>query len=101
MKKEMPTPLVDELLQSVAAMKQPETDPFFYTRLRARMDRETASSGWNFSLQPAWIIGTLVLLLLVNGITLGIRQHKTEAVSQSQPGIRDFALSYDQTVTTY
>ena len=41
------TPLVDEHLQSMQGMKELGADDFFYTRLKARMEREKSQQGWS------------------------------------------------------
>lgn len=101
MEKQFATPLVDELLNSLQGVKPPETDEFFYTRLRARMEQKANQPGWSFSVRPAWIIGALALLLLVNGWALSSKIGSTQSVKQAQPGVRDFAIAYDQTISTY
>ena len=67
------TPLVDEHLQSLKGMQEAGTDEFFYTRLKARMEKNKLEQGWSFPLKPAWVIGSLVLLLAVNGFMLSQR----------------------------
>ena len=64
------TALVDEHLQSLQGMQEAGTDDFFYTRLKARMEKNLPQQGWGFPLKPVWVVGTLVLLLAVNGIML-------------------------------
>lgn len=101
MEKQFATPLVDELLQTVEGLKPPETDEFFYTRLRARMEQKANQRGWSFSVRPAWIIGVLALLLVVNGWALSSKINSTQTAKQVQPSVRDFAITYDQTISTY
>jgi hypothetical protein len=92
------TPLTDELLQSVQEMQQAETDAFFYTRLKARMENEQALPDWAFPLKPAWVIGMLTTLLAVNTFmftsSMPALQKTTAPLS-----IKAFAESYDLTVT--
>ena len=92
------TPLVDEHLQGMQAMQEVGTDDFFYTRLRARMEKEKSQPGWSFPLKPVWIVGTLALLLAVNGFMLS-QQSKTKSTT-SASSLRSFAESYDQTISS-
>ena len=92
------TPLVDEHLQSMLGIKEVGTDDFFYTRLKARMEKENSRQGWNFPLKPVWIVGTLALLLAVNGFMLS-QQFKTKSTS-SAASLQRFAESYDQSFSS-
>jgi hypothetical protein len=103
------TPLVDEHLASLEGMQEVETDAFFYTRLKARLlARETggearqSQKGWGFPLKPVWVLGTLVLLLLLNAFILSNQFKSTETASKNNNPLKNFALSYDQAIyTTY
>ncbi|MFZ1264660.1 MAG: hypothetical protein WAT34_14205 [Chitinophagaceae bacterium] len=96
------TPLVDEHLQSIQGMQEAGTDDFFYTRLRARIDKERLEQGWSLPLKPVWVLSTLVLLLALNGITL-LQQAKTKATNAgvSTSSLQNFAESYDQSISSY
>ena len=95
------TPLVDEHLQSMLGIKEVGTDDFFYTRLKARMEKESSQPGWSFPLKPVWIVGTLALLLAVNGVMLSqqikTKQKKSTTVTSS---LQNFAESYDQSISS-
>ncbi|MBK7561334.1 MAG: hypothetical protein IPI68_07365 [Chitinophagaceae bacterium] len=96
------TPLVDVHLQSIQGMQEAGTDDFFYTRLRARIDKERSEQGWSLPLKPVWILSTLVLLLVLNGITL-LQQAKTKTTNTgaSTSSLQNFAESYDQSISSY
>ena len=98
--KKKATPLVDEHLQSLREMLEAGTDDFFYTRLRARMERDQVQEGWTFPLKPVWIVGLLVLLLAVNGLMLSqqFKTGKTKTTTSST--LQNFAESYDQTISS-
>lgn len=99
--KKKSTPLVDEHLQSFMGMQEAITDDFFYTRLKARMQKEKSQPGWNFPLKPVWILSTLVFLLAVNSFILS-QQFKTKATTStvSATSLQSFAESYDQTISS-
>lgn len=96
------TPLVDEHLQSFQGMQEAGTDDFFYTRLKARIEKERSEQGWSLPLKPVWILSTLVLLLVLNGITL-LQQSKTKTTNTgaSTSSLQNFAESYDQSISSY
>lgn len=97
------TPLLDEHLQSLQGMQEAETDPFFYTRLKAKMENQSVTQGWGFSLKPALAIISLVILLAVNGFML-VQQFKTnktkDTAAPSSSSLEKFAQSYDQTISS-
>src|SRR5262245_56798288 len=95
------TPLVDEHLESLLGMQEANTDDFFYTRLKGRM-QQAEPKGWSLPLRPVWVISTLVLLLAVNGFMIS-QQVKTKALSTASSGnsLQNFAESYDQTISSY
>lgn len=94
------TPLVDAHLQSLLGLQEAETDPFFYTRLRAKMEKEKEREGWSLPLRPAWVIGGLVMLLAVNSVMMlkEFRQPHTKNAPAS--AIESFATTYNQTINT-
>lgn len=103
------TPLVDEHLQSIQGMQEVGADDFFYTRLKAKMlarqsgdEKEQAMKGWSFPLKPVWVLGTLVLLLALNGFMLANQSVTKEATSSvSISSLQQFAESYDQSISSY
>ena len=80
MKKNIPTPLTDEYLQSLTQIKEAETDPFFYTRLKARMEKRDA--GWSFPLKAVWLVSLLLIFLFINAFLL-VTQVKQNTEQQS------------------
>jgi hypothetical protein len=94
------TPMLDEHLQAIQGMTEAGTDEFFYTRLKARMQKEQPQQGWNFPLKPVWIVGTLVLLLAVNGFMLTQQSRTKKASAAAATSLQGFAESYDQTISS-
>ena len=103
------TPLVDEHLQSIQGIQETGTDDFFYTRLKAKMlarqsgeEKEKQQQGWSFPLKPVWVLGTLVLLLAVNGFMLANQSSTNKTNSTvSTSSLQNFAESYDQSISSY
>lgn len=99
MKKNIPTPLVDEYLQSLQGIKEIETDPFFYTRLKARMERETAAE-LKVPLKPVWLVTILTFFVFINSFFL-VKEMKQGLETSSQgTSMQNFASSYDLSVST-
>jgi hypothetical protein len=62
---------IDDILNSIEGIHRVPAPDFFYTRLRARMEKEVSVPVVKRSvLQPAFIISGLVLLLLINAMVL-------------------------------
>ena len=93
--------LVDIHLSSLIEMKEPETDAYFYTRLRARMERQNGVTEWNFPLKPIWIIGTMSLLLLINVLMINLKNKTTTIQTEDTHSIKNFAASYDQIISSF
>jgi hypothetical protein len=98
MKKNIQTPLTDEYLQSLQQIQQAETDPFFYTRLKARMEKK--DSGWSFSLTPVWLMSMLVLFLFINAFFLATQVKQNTEPSAQSTSLQTFATGYDLSVST-
>jgi len=98
MKKNIPTPLADEFLQSLEQIKEAETDPFFYTRLKARMEKN--SEEWTFPLKPAWILSLLAVFLFINAFFLVTQVKQNKEPSSQNTSLQTFATGYDLSVST-
>jgi hypothetical protein len=93
--------LLEDHLKILAKLKEVEADDFFYTRLKANMERTLENSGWVFFLKPSVMIGSLCLMLLVNGIFLQ-QNLKITNINPNTTTIQAFASSYDQyTIPSY
>ena len=99
-KKSTNTPLADQYLESVNGMQEAETDPFFYTRLKARMENETTNESWSFPLKPAWLVSMLVLFLFINAFFLVTQVKQNKNTSSQETSLQNFASGYDLSVST-
>ena len=86
------TQLVDTYLESVQDMQEASTDPFFYTRLRVKMDRQERSS------KPVWMVAGLLLLLIINGFLLAQQDGTQQGSVAANSSLQSFAASYDLTI---
>lgn len=88
---------LEQDLEIFSSMKEIGAPDYFYTRLIARMDNETASLAYSYTLKPVIIIGALILFLFINSFLL-----KNEANimdSSSNDNIEALATAYDQTIS--
>jgi hypothetical protein len=99
MKKNIPTPLTDEFLQSLRNIREAETDPFFYTRLTARMEKQE-SAEWRFPLKPVWLVSMLAIFLFINSFFLLPRVLQDKTPSSPGTSLQNFASGYDLSVST-
>ena len=93
--------VVDEHLGFLEGMKEVEAGPFFYSRLKARMESDRAAPFlWRFPLRPAWVIGGLVLLLAMNGFMLSNEYKGRKSTASQGTSLQRFAETYDQTINS-
>ncbi len=98
--KQANTELFNEYMKSIEGMQEATTDPFFYTRLHAKMQKQ---QDWLFPLKPSWIVTGLALLLLLNGF-MTINKFKTNRRGNqaSTSSLQSFATAYDLNIqSTY
>ena len=96
-----PVPLVDEYLKSVHGMQPMGIDDFFYTRLKAKMEKDKAGAEWNFPLRPVWVVRSMALLLIINILML-LQQHTAnETITLNKALLQNFARAYDQIIPSY
>jgi hypothetical protein len=96
------TLLVEESLVAshtgaVQAVERPLDGHELAALVLSRMQHEDQRGG-AFPLKPIWLIGCMVAFLLANAVT--VFQEKKERKSEASSTIRDFASSYDQTIST-
>jgi hypothetical protein len=101
MKKNIPAFLADEYLESIQPVSPAESDPYFYTALKARMEKEASGPGWNFPVKPAFLVTMLSFFLLINVFFLvtQVRQ-KNRNNTSTTTSIRQSASGYNLFVTS-
>ncbi|MBC7535449.1 MAG: hypothetical protein H7258_07130 [Ferruginibacter sp.] len=92
MKRNNLTPLTDEYLQSLKGMEAAAIDPFFYTRLKGRMQKPEASRS---AFKPAWAIVTLSLFLSLNIWMIGNERKINQQVTEKRSAFEFFAETYN------
>jgi hypothetical protein len=96
MKQSLHTPLTDEYLQSLQGIQPTETDPYFYTRLRARMEKGQEPAG-SFLLKPVLAVAALSIVLLLNTLTILQQKTSTPQPVNSTETIDDFSREFNIT----
>jgi hypothetical protein len=63
---------VEQTLNSLQGISSAEPNPFFYTRLKARMENEllTPRKVFGWQVKPIYAISTLAIILILNTITI-------------------------------
>jgi hypothetical protein len=100
MKTNNATPLTESHLASIDNSKQPMAGDHFYTRLRARMEREQESGAWQLPMKPAWLLASLVLLLMMNVLVLRQSHQPKTVSSDNESGIEQFGKAYGLVIST-
>jgi hypothetical protein len=90
--------ILNQHLSAIQGMKEIGADPFFYTRLKVRMENEKTSGSWELPFKPVWVISILITLLAINGV-LVVQEMKSSATTNTNKGIQALAASYDQVVS--
>lgn len=89
---------IDSAIQSLDDLQRASAPNFFYTRLRARMDREQNVTvfGWFHFAKPALLIVTLSLFLMMNTYMIAkLIQQKPATSTSGKPSLQSFASEYD------
>ncbi len=84
-------------LKIVSNLNQVDAPDFFYTRLKARMEKEAKLEQFEGPLKPIAMICILTLFLFINSLIVG--KESTVVQSSSNQDIEDFAASYDQIIS--
>jgi hypothetical protein len=90
---------IEQALQSLDGIQRAEPMPFFYTRLQARMQKEmeVESIGWLPVKKPVWLIATLFVFLVLNGIMIkqtAQLSNKKQSTSETA-SLQSFASEYE------
>jgi len=81
----------------ISNLKEVGPPNFFYTRLKARMDKENLSNELASPLKPILVICALTLFLFINSLLL--KSDSNLVNTNSSQEMEAFAASYDQTIS--
>ena len=84
-------------LNIVSNLKEVSAPDFFYTRLKARMEKEAKLEQFEGPLKPIAVICILTLFLFINSLIM--EKESTVVQSSSNQDIEAFAASYDQIIS--
>ena len=84
-------------LNIVSNLKEVSAPDFFYTRLKARMEKEAKLEQFEGPLKPIAVICILTLFLYINSLIM--EKESTVVQSSSNQDIEAFAASYDQIIS--
>ena len=85
---------LEKQLQVLTELKEVGTDDFFYTRLKARMEKDSESTFWAFRLKPVWVMAVLLIMLIFNGWMLFTNLQSSETTSNTN-ALASLALQYE------
>jgi len=90
--------LVDDALESLSEIKRAEPAPYFYTRLRARMEKEEKNFWERLAsvlAKPAVATVSLVLVIAVNAFFLFQTNNPEASNSTPQSAVQGTSISED------
>jgi hypothetical protein len=101
-KKKDNTDMVDDYLHSIENIQQAEPRPFFYTRLKSRMEERKQPQAPAFKLRPAFVICTLLIMLAINFWMINAQKdYRQQENNTSVTSLYNFAETYNFTVSGY
>ena len=66
MKKPSKQEKIENALRSLDTIQSAKTDPFFYARLRVKMENGSQTTSFKWSGQWSWSIAAMILMLILN-----------------------------------
>ena len=104
-KKFLPQEEIDAVLNSLDDMQRAEANPFFYTRLKARMESRYSDKGIaGFSwIKPSFAFAVLALLVVFNVFTIINKKNtaEQEGTKNNTTLSEQVAKDYDLSNSTY
>ncbi|MES2773365.1 MAG: hypothetical protein V4722_04230 [Bacteroidota bacterium] len=105
MKKHVSEQEIEDTLNSLDGLQRAEATPFFYTRLKARMEKELGAKGiagiaW---LRPSLAFSVLALFVALNVVTIINKKSapKSRVVTTNTTVTEQVAQDYDLSISTY
>ncbi|MEO7312731.1 MAG: hypothetical protein ABIX01_20275 [Chitinophagaceae bacterium] len=105
MKQQLSEEEIEAALNSLDGAERAEASPFFYTRLKARMDKKNGASGiagirW---LKPSLAFAVLALLVAMNVLTIiSKKQSASDGAAKTNASVSEqLAKDYDLNIAAY
>jgi hypothetical protein len=95
--KNMSNEQFEQEMNIISNLKEVGAPNFFYTRLKARMDKENLSNELAGPFQPIIVICALTLLLFINSLLL--KSDSNIVNTNSSQEMEAFAAYYNQTIS--
>jgi len=95
--KNMSNEQFEQEMNIISNLKEVGAPTFFYTRLKARMDKENLSNELAGPFQPIIVICALTLLLFINSLLL--KSDSNIVNTNSSQEMEAFAAYYNQTIS--
>jgi hypothetical protein len=95
--KNMSNEQFEQEMNIISNLKEVSAPYFFYTRLKARMEKETTANEKAYPLKPIIVICALTLFLFINSLLL--KNDSNIVNTNSSQEMEAFAASYDQTIS--
>lgn len=84
----------NDILNSIERIERAKAPDFFYTRLKARMDKASPATTKRMLLQPAFIISGILLLLLMNIVVLVYRNNRERMNPVNNDNMQSIVSTY-------
>jgi len=86
---------IEQILNAWDGAKKAETPAFFYTRLKARMEKAAAPVVKSWLLKPAFVVATLVLVIVINAFIYFQDGNSTITPNSGEETIQSIAAEYN------
>ena len=87
---------IEDILNSLDGVKRASAPDFFYTRLKAQMEKNLPEPARPWVLRPVYALGALGVVLLVNAAVIINRNNSNEEiVSNDNDTIQSIAAEYN------
>lgn len=86
---------IDEVLNSLDGVKRPSAPDFFYTRLRAKLEKGLLDNNPKWVLRPAYIFSALLLVITINAFVFLKNQNQTTVVDNNETVQQSIAAEYN------
>ena len=87
---------IEQILNAWDGAKKAEAPSFFFTRLKARMEKESAQPVKSWLLKPVFVVATLIVVIIINAfIYLQLNNNSTITSSDDESSIQSIAAEYN------
>ncbi len=86
---------IEKTMRALAGIEAAEPKPFFYTRLKARMEKaqEAMPPQIRWVMKPAYLFSTLAIIIVLNVVS-AVNYSKSSTQDSNEQNIEGFAKEY-------